>query len=166
MLLLRRTLLFLLLVNASTVSSEKPAISTNMTKNKQLSMDSFKTYGITRDHCVPNWNNSSKQDHHHCSRSGKSCPIWFICNDKTGKCQCGPTYYDNIRCDENKMVSAVMSCFCVTRSNNELYSGYCFYNCEQHTNIHKISNKVDLNKYMCGRFNRTGINMWSVQQWY
>ena len=67
-------------------------------------------------------------------------------------------YYDNIRCNENKMVSAVMSCFCVTGSNSELCSGYCFYNCEQHTNIHKISNKVDLNKYMCGRFNRTGIS--------
>ena len=122
-------------------------------------MDGFQTYGNKRDHCVPNSNYSFKQNHHYnCSRSGKSRPNWFICNDKTGKCQCGPGYYDNIRCDENKMVSAVMSCFCVTRSNNELYSGYCFYNCEQHTNIHKISNKVDLNKYMCGRFNRTGIS--------
>ena len=92
-----------------------------------------------------------------------------------GMCQCGPGYYDNIRCDKNKMISAVSNCFCVTSSNNELHAGYCFYNCERNTftnklydnsNYHKISDKEDLNEYMCGRFNRTGISCGQCKNGY
>ena len=63
------------------------------------------------------------------------------------------------------MVSAVMSCYCVTEANNKTYAGFCFYNCERKTteDIYQsvyqiISDKKDLNEYMCGRFNRTGIS--------
>ena len=133
-------------------------MSVNKIRNEQFSMDSFHTNGSSSENRISN--NSSEQDHRHCSRSGDSCPNQFICNDTTaGMCQCGPGY---IRCDENKMVSTVLNCFCVTSSNNELHAGYCFYNCKRPIHIknvyHEISNKVDLNEHMCGRFNRTGIS--------
>ena len=63
------------------------------------------------------------------------------------------------------MFSAVLNCYCVTEANNEMYLGLCFYNCERpvstskayETIYHDISNKSELNDYMCGRFNRVGI---------
>ena len=93
-----------------------------------------------------------------------SCPTWFICNNK-GKCHCGPEYKDYLKCDDKNMVSSVLNCRCVTKIDNETYLGSCFYNCERplettrHLNIyHEISDKTDLNKFICGRFNRTGIS--------
>ena len=157
--------MFLLILNTSRDASKKLTISANRIQG--LSPDTFKANGSNSTYCVPISNNSSEQDRGHCSRSGDKCPNWFICNDTTaGTCVCGPGYYDNIRCDEKKMVSAVLNCFCVTSSNNELHAGYCFYNCERHINIdklndntyHEISNKEDLNEDMCGRFSRTGIS--------
>ena len=154
--------MFLLIVNTSVDASEKPAITMNGIR--VFSSDHFQTNGNNIDYCISI--NSLEQDHQSCSRFGDACPNWFICNDTAaGMCQCGPGYHDNIRCDENKMISAVLNCFCVTSSNNELHAGYCFYNCERHINnkphytvYHEISKVVDLNEYMCGRFNRTGIS--------
>ena len=107
------------------------------------------------------------QRNHSCSRSrtSDSCPTWFICSHRrSGKCQCGPSYNDDIRCDEKRMISAVLNCYCVTEANNEMYLGLCFYNCERpvtrkayQTIYHDISNRSELNDYMCGRFNRVGI---------
>ena len=63
------------------------------------------------------------------------------------------------------MVSAVLNCFCVTKSNTEMYAGYCFYNCVPHVHhkvhnklYHEISDKKNLNDNMCGRFNKMGIS--------
>ena len=51
------------------------------------------------------------------------------------------------------MISAVLSCYCVTESKGEPYLGLCFYNCEQHSNdskytniYHEISDEIDLNE--------------------
>ena len=108
-----------------------------------------------------------------CSRSGTtdSCPTWFICSHtRSGKCKCGPNYNDGIKCNENKMVSAVLNCCCVTRVNSETYFGLCFYNCERpvtdkeyQTIYHDVSNKSELNDYMCGHFNRIGIGCGECQ---
>ena len=102
-----------------------------------------------------------------CSSTTNSCPTWFVCNDtELGKCQCGPHYQDAIKCvDKNdEMISAVLKCYCVTDIKGETYLGLCFYNCVWNSDdnyqdiYHKISDKTDLNEYMCGRFNRTGIS--------
>ena len=106
-----------------------------------------------------------------CSGTTNSCPTWFICNDtdsEIGKCQCGPHYHNGIRCVEknDEMISVVMGCYCVTKSKGETYLSLCFYNCGWHSNDSKypniyqltVSDKTDLNEYMCGRFNRTGIS--------
>ena len=111
----------------------------------------------------------SEIDSQVCSSTTNSCPTWFICNDTDsvlGKCQCGPRYKDAIKCvDKNdEMISAVLECYCVTENKGETYLGLCFYNCVWHSDdnyqdvYHKISDKIDLNDYICGRFNRTGIS--------
>ena len=101
-----------------------------------------------------------------CSSITNSCPMWFVCNvTELGKCQCGPRYQDAIKCvDKNdELISAVLSCYCVT-DEGKTYVDLCFYNCERHSDdnnrdiYHEISDKIDLNEYMCGRFNRTGIS--------
>ena len=93
--------------------------------------------------------------------SSSDCPTWFICHNST-ECQCGPRYKNAIICNETTMILAVVECYCITEVDSTTYAGYCFYNCARHTtksNIyHIISDKKDLNEYMCGRFNRTGIS--------
>lgn len=96
--------------------------------------------------------------------SSSDCPTWFICHNGT-ECQCGPRYKNVIICKETTMLLAVVECYCITEVDGTTYAGYCFYNCGRHTmkgkhtNIyHIISDKKDLNEYMCGRFNRTGIS--------
>ena len=63
------------------------------------------------------------------------------------------------------MFLAVVECYCITQAEGTTCAGYCFYNCgrqtlkSKHTNIyHIISDKKDLNEYMCGYYNRTGIS--------
>ena len=105
------------------------------------------------------------------SRTTDSCPTWFICSHtRSGKCQCGPSYSDGIKCDERLMISAVLNCYCVIQVKNEMYVSLCFYNCERpvtdkeyQTIYHDISNKSELNDLMCGRFNRTGIGCGECQ---
>ena len=94
------------------------------------------------------------------------CPTWFICHNITNECRCGPRYKNAIiLCNETTMILAVVECYCITEVDNATYAGYCFYNCgrqtpkDKYTNIyHIISDKKDLNEYMCGCFNRTGIS--------
>ena len=70
-----------------------------------------------------------QQRNYSCSRTD-SCPTWFICDhSESGKCQCGPNYNDGVKCNEKRMVSAVLNCYCVTEVNNKMYVGLCFYNC-------------------------------------
>ena len=107
-----------------------------------------------------------QQMNHSCSNTSESCPTWFICDhSQSGKCHCGPQDSDGIKCDERMKVSAVLSCYCVTEVNNEMYAGLCFYNCgrlisskaRQIITYRDISNASNLNDNMCGHFKRTGI---------
>ena len=78
------------------------------------------------------------------------------------KCQCGPKYNNAIECNEKTMISAVTSCYCVTKADNTMYASYCFYNYVRRTTkdeypsiYHIFSDKADLNEYICGQFKRT-----------
>ena len=88
------------------------------------------------------------------------CPTWFTCHNM--ECYCGPRYNNSIICNEITMLLAVVDCYCITEDNGKTYAGSCFYNCGRLTSkdniYHIISDKRDLNEYMCGRFNRTGIS--------
>ena len=111
------------------------------------------------------YRNALTEENHTCSGSAQLCPTWFVCNDtRSGKCQCGPGYHNAIKCCEKRMISAVLSCYCVTETNGETYAGLCFYNCAwasyngESRNVYRdISNKTNLNDLMCGHFGRTGI---------
>ena len=115
---------------------------------------------------------NSNVEENGCSRkSVDSCPVWFTCNDtKNGSCLCGP-HKEGILCNQQKLVSAILSCHCVTRVKSETYLGLCFYNCERPADslslvyentvsYHVISdlNTSGLKEYMCGPFNRKGIS--------
>ena len=138
-----------------------------------LTGESSKT--ATSEYIISNKNCSSvKPEQNHNCLSNTDCPTWFNCNDTqsaAGKCQCGPEYNGVIQCNEKTMISAVLNCYCVTETNGKTYTGLCLYNVERlvdseaHQKIyHTISDKEDLNDYMCGRFNRTGILCGECQQ--
>lgn len=96
-----------------------------------------------------------------------SCPTWFYCNTQVNKCQCGKGHNGMMQCDDQTGRAAVSNCHCVTYDNEtkETLVGTCFYNCENTSpkSLHDtIYNRLptspeELNTYMCGRFNRTGI---------
>ena len=51
----------------------------------------------------------------------------------------------------------------MTEIKDKTYLGLCFYNCDRHSDdnyqdiYHKVSDKTEVNEYLSGRFNRTGI---------
>ncbi len=98
-----------------------------------------------------------------------TCPVWFLCNvSKT--CQCGPTLRGIIKCDEDRLASYVMNCFCVTtiEGTGDTIAGACFANCAKtllndydradSTSVYHLlpKNKSRLNSDMCGHMNRDG----------
>ena len=96
------------------------------------------------------------------------CPTWFFCNTSTRRCQCGETHHGMIKCAEALGTAAVLNCHCVTydTDTNETQVGPCYYNCEntaKKTMYDQIYHPLprnpatDLNDYICGRFNRTGV---------
>ena len=96
------------------------------------------------------------------------CPTWFFCNTSTRRCQCGETHHGMIWCNEALGTAAVLNCHCVTYNTdtNDTQVGSCFYNCEntaKRTLYDRIYHPLprnpvtDLNDFMCGRFNRTGV---------
>ena len=73
-----------------------------------------------------------------------------------------------IWCNEALGTAAVLNCHCVTYNTdtNDTQVGSCFYNCEntaKRTLYDRIYHPLprnpvtDLNDFMCGRFNRTGV---------
>ena len=96
-----------------------------------------------------------------------SCPTWFICNSEK-KCQCGNEYLGIIACDNKKLTSKVLDCYCVTydKDTRSTFAGNCFYNCENHHSKTKndliyypLPRKPEMlmNKSVCTHFNRKGL---------
>ena len=113
-----------------------------------------------------NVNHLSDVGNANCSNESK-CPTWFFCNSEKN-CQCEDS--DGIKCDNEKHVSAILVCYCVTYDNDtgSTYTGQCFYNCE-HFNA-TIKNDVRyvyhylprdpevlINNSACTHFHRRGI---------
>ena len=151
---LKVLLLMVFLVVEPTCGREKDLTTHSLLK--RLHFSSTSSYS----NCIYNL----PEQNHSCSSSA-DCPTWFVCNDtNSGRCQCGPGFRGAIKCNEKKMISAVLSCYCVTETNGETYAGLCYYNCERpfhlqdFRNIYpEITNKRSLNEFMCGHFKRTGI---------
>ena len=145
----------LMITGEARLTNTTPAVTSTQPFSTKVSDSEYGHYGLT-------------QSHHHylncSSNSVDSCPIWFTCNDtENGSCLCGP-HKTGLLCSQQKLISAVLNCYCVTIVDNETYLGLCFYNCERPTRSSVYQNDYqeipssNLNNFMCGRFNRTGIS--------
>ncbi len=98
-----------------------------------------------------------------------TCPTWFTCNSEN-KCHCENSDNDGIICNNEKLLSALLDCYCVTfdKESSSTFVGSCFYNCE-HPNA-TIKNDVRhvyhylpknpeklINHSACTHFHRTGL---------
>ena len=108
---------------------------------------------------------------------GNSCPTWFTCNSEKG-CECGSRYNNAILCDNNKLISAVSRCNCVTYDevNNFTFVGSCPYNCaffyskqdEIHLCYQYLPSKPEMltNSSACTQFLRTGLLCGDCEEGY
>ena len=92
-----------------------------------------------------------------------SCPTWHFCN--SGRCQCGESHNDVIKCINDRNMSAVLDCYCVTydEDTESTFVGACFYNCvnlKGHDLVyHPLPEKPDelINNSVCSQFHRKGL---------
>ena len=92
-----------------------------------------------------------------------SCPTWFSCklNATKMKCQC-ENGHDNVLCDNNRMLSAVPICHCVTMDSNtgDIFAGACVYSCGGfgHRIYRLLPQKLNATNFpICSSLHRTGI---------
>ena len=97
-----------------------------------------------------------------------SCPTWYFCN--SGRCQCGESHNNMIKCNNDRSISAVLDCHCVTydEETESTFVGACFYNCanlEAHGDsdsdlvYHILPEKPHelINNSVCSQFHRRGL---------
>ena len=105
--------------------------------------------------------------HSRCN-SDRTCPTWSLCDSKEKICKCGKDHNRAIACDSERLVSAVLDCYCVTydQDTESTYLGSCFYNCEHYNSTGKrdpIYDKLPttpellINDSDCTPFNRIGL---------
>ena len=97
------------------------------------------------------------------------CPTWFICDLNENSCQCGKDHNRAIACDSERLVSAVLDCYCVTydQDTESTYLGSCFYNCDRYNSFDgkrdPVYNKLPttpellIHNSVCTSFHRTGL---------
>ena len=58
------------------------------------------------------------------------CPTWFTCDTSQKSCSCGHQWKGVIKCDNDRQISGVLDCYCVTYDDdtNSTYMGSCPYN--------------------------------------
>ena len=93
------------------------------------------------------------------------CPTWFVpvnSND-TINCNCGNSSSEIVLCDENSHTSMLRFQYCMTYNevNNSTMVGICPYHYHkpdvQGLYVKLPQNVCDLNEFMCGGLNRTGL---------
>ena len=103
------------------------------------------------------------------STSTKSCPSWFLHDNKTGQCVCGDGLGGIVSCDSEERRVYIIQCYCMTHDNQTgIAVGSCFSNCVlvKKSVIVSLNFEMyyqvpldphDLNDAMCGdRWNRSG----------
>ena len=101
------------------------------------------------------------------SHDPEVCPTWFIpqvIND-TVSCVCGVSLEEAVVCDQYSNRSMLSSDYCMTygeeQGHNSTVVGFCPYIAHKPDFKHQYRklprNVSDLNEYMCGELNRTGI---------
>ena len=113
-------------------------------------------------------NTDVQANQHIICSNDSACPTWFICDAEEEVCHCRNSYNDAVVCDEKKLMSAVLDCYCVTydEQTESTHLGTCFYNCEYYNSTKKRdvvyldlpeSPKLLVNNSACTYFNRTGL---------
>ncbi len=116
--------------------------------------------------------------HAHCNNNSK-CPTWFNCNSDN-RCQCENSDNNGILCNNEKLLSALLVCYCVTydEKSHSIFVGPCFYNCEHFnaTNANGDIRRVydllpmDPNKLInhsaCTHFHRRGLLCGDCEEGY
>ncbi len=120
----------------------------------------------------------TKSKHSHYCSNESTCPTWFTCN-LDGRCQCKHSDNDGIICDNERLFSALLICYCVTydEESGSTYTGSCFYNCEFFNDINTDDKRAvyDLlpqnpkkliNDSACTHFHRRGLLCGDCEEGY
>lgn len=90
------------------------------------------------------------------------CPTWYrLSESDPDKCVCGDTLDGKVRCLQDEQVGMVVG-NCMTYTNDETLIGLCPYAPSKASFLDDIyttlpSNVSDLDSFMCGGINRTGL---------
>ena len=93
------------------------------------------------------------------------CPTWFIPQEINGtvECECGSSADTQVRCDQASNSTQLRTCMTYDESSDSTVVGDCPYRYyvyeETHTHqwMNPPQNVLDLNDFMCGGLNRTGL---------
>ena len=118
------------------------------------------------NHCHSSIDQPLDREDTNCTNDS-TCPTWFTCNSHK-HCQCGSRDDGAIVCDERKVMSAVLTCHCVTYDEGTGFSfvGSCIYTCDDYTpgkainpEYHQLPKnpKMLINSSICTKFHRTGL---------
>ena len=132
--------------------------------HRLISILTFSTVCSMSTQCSGNASVTESNGHTRCS-SDRTCPTWSLCDSKEKICKCGKDHNRAIVCDSERLVSAVLDCYCVTYDQST-HLGSCFYNCEKYSFASKkdciheklpTSPELLINDSVCTRFHRTGL---------
>ena len=89
------------------------------------------------------------------------CPTWFIPVYKNGtaSCVCGSSLGGRVRCEQDSNISILYQ-YCMTyEANSSMAFSYCPYHKPDVQGLYVTlpQNVCDLNEFMCGGLNRTGL---------
>ena len=107
-------------------------------------------------------NASESVDHQVCQ---SECPTWFVPvnNNDTINCNCGDSLDGGVLCDKNSNMSMLhfQGCMTYDEVHNSTVSADCPYHYHkpdvQELYVKLPQNVCDLNEFMCGGLNRTGL---------
>ena len=91
------------------------------------------------------------------------CPTWFVpdYNNGTMSCVCGDSLGGRIRCEQNSNISLYYKyCMTYNEANDSTTLDMCPYHYHKHVQglyVTPPRNVCDLNEFMCGGLNRTGL---------
>ena len=107
----------------------------------------------------------------------QTCPrAWFIPTNDSQQCDCGSDLSGRVYCNSTLGALGILDCYCMTydESMENVVIGACIYNCENratkmtHDSLYHYvpNNSSELNRVMCGPFNRAGQLCGQCQEGY
>ena len=102
------------------------------------------------------WSNSSNES------IGEVCPTWMHHSNETGRCKCGVTHHEAIKCNSTLNETYILDCYRMTYDETQgVIAGRSFYGCLNQANQNDIyhlvpANRSQINEVMCSQFYRDG----------